>query len=81
MRLADCAAVAEIRVRGWQRAYAGLIPRAYLDAMDVIRDAERRRSYERAGFRPDGSEETFEAGGAQVPEVGYVRALTPPPAG
>ncbi|MFD9288987.1 GNAT family N-acetyltransferase [Streptomyces sp. NPDC060030] len=163
MALVDCAAVAEIRVRGWQRAYAGLIPSAYLDAMDIAQDAERRRAhltaggpvnlvaeapdatvtgwvcygpcrdegarpgsaelyaiyvhpdriatgiggallaevtarasadgfdettlwvlkgnararrfYERAGFRPDGAEETFEAGGALVQEVRYVRAL------
>ncbi|TXS18842.1 GNAT family N-acetyltransferase [Streptomyces sp. wa22] len=167
MTLADCAAVAKIRVHGWQRAYAGLIPQAYLDAMDVGRDAERRRAYltadggpvnlvaeapdsavtgwacygprrdedarpgsaelyaiyvdpdriatgiggallaevttraradgfggmalwvlkenararrfyERAGFRPDGAEETFEAGGTLVPEVRYVRPLSPP---
>ncbi|MFD9742982.1 GNAT family N-acetyltransferase [[Kitasatospora] papulosa] len=169
MALADCAAVAEIRVRGWQRAYAGLIPSAYLDAMDPAQDAERRRThlmaeggsvnlvaeepdaeltgwacygpcrdedvrpgsaelyaiyvrpdrvgagigrsllgevtarslsagfdeitlwalkenvrarrfYERAGFRPDGAEEAFEAGGARVPEVRYTRPLTPPAA-
>ncbi len=169
MALADCAAVAEIRVRGWQRAYAGLIPSAYLDAMDPAQDAERRRThlmakeesvnlvaeapdaeltgwacygpcrdegvrpgsaelyaiyvrpdrvgagigrsllgevtarslsagfdaitlwvlkenvrarrfYERAGFRPDGAEKTFEAGGARVPEVRYTHPLTPPAA-
>lgn len=170
MTLDDCAAVGEIRVRGWQRAYAGMIPQAYLDAMDTGRDAERRRAYlmaeggplnlvaetpdttltgwacygpcrdgsarpgsaelyalyahpdhlgtgtgralltevtararadgfdgmalwvlkentrarrfyERAGFRPDGAEETFEAGGAMIPELRYVRPLIPPPAG
>ncbi|MFJ8858913.1 GNAT family N-acetyltransferase [Streptomyces sp. NPDC102451] len=167
MTLDDCATVAEIRVRGWQRAYAGMIPQAYLDAMDTGRDAERRRAYltaeggpanlvavapdstvtgwacygpcrdgnarpesaelyalyahpghlgtgtgrallaevttraradgfagmslwvlkentrarrfyERAGFRPDGAEETFEAGGAMIPELRYVRPLIPP---
>ncbi len=170
MTLGDCAPVAEIRVRGWQQAYAGLIPQAYLDAMDVAQDAERRRAhfmagggavnlvagtpdatvtgwacygpcrdegarpgsaelyalyvhpgrvgtgiggallaevtarasadgfgemtlwvlkenlrarrfYERAGFGPDGAEEPFEAGGAVVPEVRYVRPLGPPAAG
>lgn len=170
MTLDDCAAVADIRVRGWRHAYAGLIPQGYLDAMDVARDAERRRTYlaaeggpvnlvaeapdattvtgwacygpcrdedalpgsaelyalyvhpdrtgtgtgrallaevtararadgyagmslwvlkenvrarrfyERAGFGPDGTEEPFEAGGAVVPEVRYVRAITPPAA-
>ncbi|QFR01259.1 GNAT family N-acetyltransferase [Streptomyces phaeolivaceus] len=44
MTPADCRAVAEIRVGGWQNAYAGLVPQAYLDAMDVDEDAERRRA-------------------------------------
>ncbi|MFE9853014.1 GNAT family N-acetyltransferase [Streptomyces sp. NPDC005576] len=171
----DCEAVAAIRVRGWQSAYRGLLPQAYLDAMDVGRETETRRKrlagggavnlvavsgppgspaaevvgwacygayreddgrrteggelytlyvrpdrtgagtggallaeimgraaadgfptlalwvlrentgarrfYERAGFAPDGAEEDFEAGGLMVPEVRYVRALTPPAAG
>ncbi|MFI2779683.1 GNAT family N-acetyltransferase [Streptomyces sp. ALB3] len=166
MCLDDCAAVADIRVRGWRWAYTGLIPQGYLDAMDAGEDAERRharliaqggpvnlvagapgaavtgwacygpcrdasarpgsaelyalyvhpdrvgtgtgrallteavararadgfdamslwvleenrrarRFYERAGFRPDGAAEAFEAGGALVPEVRYVRTLTP----
>ncbi|MFJ8869383.1 GNAT family N-acetyltransferase [Streptomyces sp. NPDC102473] len=169
MTLGDCAAVADIRVRGWQAAYAGMIPQGYLAAMDVAEDTERRRAYlstggaaanlvaeepdatvtgwacygpcrderarpgsgemyalyvhparigtgtgrsllaevicrasadgfgemalwvlrengrarrfyERAGFRPDGAEEAFEAGGTMVPEVRYVRPLTPPAA-
>ncbi|MFI5975636.1 GNAT family N-acetyltransferase [Streptomyces sp. NPDC051452] len=42
----------------------------------VVRDnAPARRFYERAGFRPDGAEEPFEAGGALVPEVRYVKEL------
>lgn len=171
----DCEAVAAIRVRGWQSAYRGLMPRAYLDALDIGREAEKRRKwlaaggavnlvavagppgspgrevvgwacygayreddgrrtgggelytlyvrpdrtgagtgsallaevvaravadgfgamalwvlrdnagarrfYERAGFRPDGSEEDFEAGGLMVPEVRYVRTLSRPEAG
>ncbi|MFI6438605.1 GNAT family N-acetyltransferase [Streptomyces sp. NPDC050759] len=44
MALADCDRVAEIRVRGWQSAYRGLIPQSYLDAMSVARDAERHRT-------------------------------------
>ncbi|MFM9372247.1 GNAT family N-acetyltransferase [Streptomyces sp. Da 82-17] len=43
MTSADCPAVAEIRVRGWQFAYAGLVPQPYLDAMDVAADTERCR--------------------------------------
>ncbi|MDI3417397.1 GNAT family N-acetyltransferase [Streptomyces luteolus] len=43
MTAADCAAVAEIRVRGWQFAYAGLIPQSYLDTMDIAADTERCR--------------------------------------
>ncbi|MDX3380843.1 GNAT family N-acetyltransferase [Streptomyces niveiscabiei] len=161
MVLADCPRVAEIRVRGWQTAYRGLIPQPYLDSLSVPEDADRRRAhfenagedvvnlvaeragtvvgwachgpyrdgerltddaelyalyvdaacfgsgvghallqetrrrlasrgrerlylwvlrdnararrfYERAGLAPDGAEEPFEAGGAQVPEVRYV---------
>jgi GNAT superfamily N-acetyltransferase len=41
-------------------------------------NAPARRFYERAGFRPDGAEETFEADGVLVPEVRYVRALGGP---
>ncbi|MHB9857983.1 GNAT family N-acetyltransferase [Streptomyces sp. YIM S03343] len=164
MRLGDCERVAEIRVRGWQSAYRGLIPQPYLDALSVAVDAERhrerlgraegagvdlvaesggqvvgwachgpcrdddtgtgdaelyaiyvapdrlgtgagralltecvrqsaaggrarmflwvvkentraRRFYERAGFRADGAEEPFEAGGVEIPEVRYVAEL------
>lgn len=161
MVLADCERVAEIRVRGWQTAYRGLIPQSHLDSLSVPEDALRRRAhfenagenvvnlvaeragtvvgwachgpyregerptddaelyalyvdaahhgsgvghallqesrrqlaaqghtrlylwvikgntrarrfYERAGLRPDGTEEPFEAGGVAVPEVRYV---------
>ncbi|MGW6745319.1 N-acetyltransferase family protein [Streptomyces sp. NPDC055025] len=41
----DCEAVARVRVRGWQYAYAGLIPRAYLDAMSVEEETAKRREY------------------------------------
>ncbi|MFF4398971.1 GNAT family N-acetyltransferase [Streptomyces sp. NPDC001480] len=162
MTLADCDRVSEIRVRGWQTAYRGLVPRSYLDALSVAEDAARRRArfaqgdgsvvnlvaerggevagwaalgpyrdgdartgdgelyaiyvddrhagtgigrallresrrrcaaagyprvflwvlkentparrfYERAGFRADGAEESFDADGVAVPEVRYVR--------
>ncbi|MGV9555562.1 N-acetyltransferase family protein [Streptomyces sp. NPDC003401] len=43
MTLADCDRVAEIRVRGWQSAYRGLMPQSHLDALSVREDAERRR--------------------------------------
>lgn len=43
MTEADVDAVAEIRVRGWQFAYDGLMPRDYLDALSVTEDAARRR--------------------------------------
>ncbi|SEC01274.1 L-amino acid N-acyltransferase YncA [Streptomyces sp. 2131.1] len=43
MTLADCEAVATVRVRGWQSAYAGLMPQAHLDAMDIAEDAAVRR--------------------------------------
>lgn len=169
----DIDAVAAVRVRGWQSAYVGLVPQAYLDAMSVREDAARRREffsrglgdvvnlvaeepaagggtgpevvgwaccgpyrdedlpsgdaelyalyvkperigtgigqallaetlwrltergfprvrlwvlqgnerakrfYSRAGFAPDGGEESFELAGASVPEVRYVRPLSP----
>src|SRR5690242_7766542 len=44
MTLDDCDRVGEIRVRGWQSAYRGLVPRSYLDAMSPERDAERHRT-------------------------------------
>ncbi|MER5883149.1 GNAT family N-acetyltransferase [Streptomyces sp. NPDC001941] len=51
MREADCAAVAEVRVRGWQFAYAGLIPDSYLDAMDVAEETVRRKELFAEGNR------------------------------
>ncbi|MPY60071.1 GNAT family N-acetyltransferase [Streptomyces spongiae] len=45
MTLPDCRPVAEIRIGGWQTAYAGMIPQTYLDRLDVDADAERRRGY------------------------------------
>ncbi|NEA98222.1 GNAT family N-acetyltransferase [Streptomyces sp. SID13726] len=44
MTLADCDRVSEIRVRGWQSAYRGLMPQPFLDALSVARDAEHRRA-------------------------------------
>ncbi|AXE83187.1 GNAT family N-acetyltransferase [Streptomyces atratus] len=45
MTVDDCEAVARVRVRGWQAAYAGLMPQSHLDAMDIAEDAERRREF------------------------------------
>lgn len=45
MTEADIDAVATIRVRGWQAAYAGIVPSGYLDAMSVEEDAARRRDF------------------------------------
>ncbi|MEU4966578.1 GNAT family N-acetyltransferase [Streptomyces smyrnaeus] len=170
----DIDAVSEVRVRGWQYAYRGLVPQDYLEEMSPAEDAQRRRGhfgasrgivhnvvaeddtagggvtgwaavgpyrasdavprpgapgedeelyalyvrpehigtgvgrlllasvldgaaargcprmflwvlagnararrfYERAGFAADGRTDTFEVGGAQVPDVRYVRGLT-----
>jgi ribosomal protein S18 acetylase RimI-like enzyme len=41
----DVPAVSAIRVRGWQAAYAGIVPRSYLEAMDVAEDTARRREF------------------------------------
>ncbi|WFB06786.1 GNAT family N-acetyltransferase [Streptomyces sp. LX-29] len=167
----DVTAVAGLRVRGWQAAYSGLMPQAYLDGLSVAEDAERqreyfsrglgvmvnliaesargepvgwaclgpsrdpdvpagdaelyalyvrpeligtgvgrallteslararergfprmllwvlrenaraRRFYERAGFAPDGREQSDEVAGVDVPEVRYALRLSPPPDG
>ncbi|MFD7668812.1 GNAT family N-acetyltransferase [Streptomyces sp. NPDC059788] len=50
MRIRDMAqddidAVAAIRIRGWQAAYAGLMPQAYLDGLSVAEDAAGRRGF------------------------------------
>ncbi|MFF2429017.1 GNAT family N-acetyltransferase [Streptomyces mirabilis] len=59
MVLSDCERVAEIRVRGWQSAYRGLMPEAYLDALSVAEDAARRR-------------ERFGRGGGAIVNLVYV---------
>jgi ribosomal protein S18 acetylase RimI-like enzyme len=45
MTEADIDAVSAVRVRGWQAAYAGILPQGYLDAMSVEADAARRREF------------------------------------
>ncbi|MFF8641189.1 GNAT family N-acetyltransferase [Streptomyces sp. NPDC015345] len=40
---ADCASVAEIRVLGWRNAYAGLMPQAFLDGLDVAENEQELR--------------------------------------
>lgn len=45
MNETDIEAVSAIRVRGWQSAYAGIVPQTYLDAMTVESDASRRRKW------------------------------------
>ncbi|MFI6729080.1 GNAT family N-acetyltransferase [Streptomyces sp. R-74717] len=45
MSVDDCEAVARVRVRGWQAAYAGLMPQSHLDAMHIAEDTERRRGF------------------------------------
>ncbi|MET8975304.1 GNAT family N-acetyltransferase [Streptomyces sp. NPDC004539] len=50
MVLADCERVAELRVRGWQSAYRGLMPQAHLDALSLPEEVLRRRAhFENAG--------------------------------
>ncbi|MFJ3303981.1 GNAT family N-acetyltransferase [Streptomyces sp. NPDC086549] len=44
MTLADCDRVSEIRIRGWQSAYKGLVPQSYLDGLSVAEEAERQRA-------------------------------------
>ncbi|MEU9008942.1 GNAT family N-acetyltransferase [Streptomyces sp. NPDC048479] len=51
MGIDDCEAVATVRVRGWQHAYAGLMPSSYLDAMSIEEDAAKRRAFLAKGGR------------------------------
>lgn len=66
---------------------AGTTARATADgcrdtALRALReDTPARRFCDCAGFRPDRAEDSFEAGGALVPEVRYVGPLGPPAAG
>ncbi|QHC32982.1 GNAT family N-acetyltransferase [Streptomyces sp. HF10] len=49
MREEDIHGVSTVRVRGWQAAYAGMVPQGYLDALTVAEDARLRRDmFERA---------------------------------
>jgi len=41
----DVPAVSAIRIRGWQAAYAGIVPQDYLDAMDIAEDIAKRREF------------------------------------
>jgi len=45
MREADIEAVSTVRVNSWKVAYAGLIPAAHLDGMNVETDAVSRREW------------------------------------
>lgn len=38
----DAAGIARVRIETWRAAYAGLVPQAMLDRMDVQRETERR---------------------------------------
>ncbi|MGW2518351.1 N-acetyltransferase family protein [Streptomyces sp. NPDC001617] len=48
-------------------------PRMYLWVLK--KNARARRFYEASGFRPDGTEESFEVDGVEVPEMRYARDL------
>ncbi|MGI5471677.1 N-acetyltransferase family protein [Streptomyces sp. CA-132043] len=41
----DIGAVCAIRVRGWQWAYAGLVPQHFLDGLDIAEEAQQRREF------------------------------------
>ncbi|MEU8888012.1 GNAT family N-acetyltransferase [Streptomyces sp. NPDC048442] len=45
MTLADCQAVAAVRVLGWQTSYVGLVPQPYLDAMSIEEATEQCRTH------------------------------------
>ncbi|MGW7103310.1 N-acetyltransferase family protein [Streptomyces sp. NPDC054838] len=62
----DVDAVSAIRVRGWQSAYAGIVPQAYLDAMTVESDAEQRRAWFAHPLRRSTDLVALDADGAPV---------------
>ncbi len=45
----DAEQIASVRVSTWQAAYRGLLPSAYLDALDPQHEVDRRRAQIRAG--------------------------------
>ncbi|MFI9202064.1 GNAT family N-acetyltransferase [Streptomyces sp. NPDC053048] len=49
----DLEPVAALRVAGWRSAYAGLVPRSHLDAMDAAADAARHRALRARGDDTD----------------------------
>lgn len=63
----DAVAIATINVRGWQHAYAGLMPAALLDSLDVAERAERLRDRFRAGASASG----YVAADAEGAVAGY----------
>jgi GNAT superfamily N-acetyltransferase len=70
---ADVPGIAEVHVRAWQRAYAGIVPADHLDSLDVSVRAEQlaRR------FGPDavaGTVPTLIATGADSAVLGFVNA-------
>ena len=50
--MGDAAAIAAIHVRAWQHAYRGLVPRAFLDGLDVDAWAAKRRQWIREPLSP-----------------------------
>ncbi|MEU3350803.1 GNAT family N-acetyltransferase [Streptomyces sp. NPDC037389] len=80
MTVADTDAVAEIRVSGWRTAYAGIVPRAYLDAMDPVANAAAHRERPTSGSEP-AVNAVAETAGAVVGWVcfGYCRDAGQPP--
>jgi GNAT superfamily N-acetyltransferase len=49
---ADLEAVATLHVRGWQWAYAGIMPQVYLDSLTVADNLARRRRRRESGALP-----------------------------
>lgn len=56
-RVSDAAALAEVIVRGWQSAYAGIVPGDYLGSLSV--ESRRERLAERLAADPDAARRTF----------------------
>jgi len=61
----DARSITEIHVRGWQRAYRGILPQAVLDALDVDERTEVRRQALVEPRTPDTTNWVIVAGGEE----------------
>jgi GNAT superfamily N-acetyltransferase len=74
-RVEDAGGIARVSVRGWQSAYRGLVPDAYLDALDVEERRERWRERLEGGVCAFVVEQHGIAGYCRIDPPGDVASL------